>query len=118
MEVKKMTERSDYKRELQRARRRLYKAIYRLQMLYDEPGCCDLEQQQTAEISRAEQELCSALQEFINVRGWLSRYNAWIAQHMLWRLSPDYMLVVKPHGLELIRRVVVGIINYDALTMQ
>jgi hypothetical protein len=93
----------DFKRALRRAQRRLVTAVQRLDESYGHPG---------TEISRAEQELCSALEEYINLRGWASRYHTWIAQHVLWALAPEYMLIVRPDGnLQLVKRVVVGTIQ-------
>jgi hypothetical protein len=65
-----------------------------------------------SDVHKAEQELCSALEEYINIRGWLSRYNTWIAQHVLWALAPMYMLIVRPSGnLELVKKTTVGTIR-------
>jgi hypothetical protein len=103
-------ESQDYKRALRNTRRRLAKAVQRLQMLHGEPKW-DISAW-NADVHRAEQELCPALEEYINLRGWASRYHTWIAQHVLWALAPEYMLFAKPNGnLELVKRIVVGTIQ-------
>jgi hypothetical protein len=96
-------------RAQRRLRGRIEKAVERIRALYAQPKWNVTEW--NAELCRAEQQLCSALRRYVEKYGG-GQYYAWELQHVVWRLSPDYVLFINQFGdLELTKRVVVGIIR-------
>jgi hypothetical protein len=101
-------------RAQRRVRRRLTAAVQQLQLLYAEPKW-DIGAW-SAEVRRAEQQVCSALRKYIEHNKWSiqhSQHHVWVLQQIFWQLSPEYLLHVSPSRIELVKKITVGVVSLE-----